>query len=267
DDYYNPLTWSIDFTGGSLTNPRGAMAGMSLTSGSGRLTNVNGSLVSSTIAGSIAGMYVDSGAAFVSAFNLYNTAATGGEHISGTILTEMGIGWGAWDNPVGQNWNADGLGQSEVNAYFDNISSAVPHNLTGSYDYGTSNPAAGFIGASSEGYIISVDANFRMNFDTGVISGGSLQVVEVDSYSSDHYNWNVSFDGTLNGGALSLNATNAEVALGSSPAVEATATLGGLFTGAGAEQFLGGFDLVKTSDADHFVQGLYTLTKTSIQED
>ena len=96
-------------------------------------------------------------------------------------------------------------------------------------------------------------------------SNGALRVdVDDTSIMNDDHIWSLNFAGTFANGAVNLNAiSNAQVVHGDNDASAVTAVLGGVFAGAEAEHFLGGFDLLDATN-NNSVQGLYTLDKTPL---
>ena len=96
----------------------------------------------------------------------------------------------------------------------------------------------------------------NVNFDTGVINNGSLQVQVADQA------WSVSFDGTVQGGAVDLNAIGGQLMDSSgiiSNAIDAS--LGGAFTGNHGEAFVGGFELIDSLNQFNTVDGLFTIER------
>lgn len=251
-------TWSVDFTGSALTAKRD-LVGMSLTNGTIRDSNKN-LLSNVSIAGGISGMFVKSGEAMVSAFSLYNSNTAGPqENVSGTMLVGQGIGWGAWNNPVGMNWSAPT--QQEVTDFFTRSSAVAPAaNLTGEYNYKDTND---YLVKGSHGNITSVDASLKVNLGNGVITNGALRVDVDDPSGPDDHVWRLNFAGNVSAGAVTLNnITNAQVEhLGTTTSTftNVNASLGGLFTGANAEEFLMGFDLLDQANNQHRVGGLVIL--------
>jgi hypothetical protein len=251
-------TWSVDFNGYPLTAKRDLVQ-FSITNGTIRDADKN--LLSNVIVrGGMSGMFVKSGDAMVSAFALRNDNTAGPqEKVSGTMLVGQGVGWGAWNSPVGANWSAPT--QAEVTDFFTRSSAVAPAaNLTGEYNYRDTND---YLVKGSHGNVTSVDASLKVNLGTGVITNGALRVdVDAPSSTDDHI-WRLNFAGNVIGGAVTLNnITNAQVEhLGTTTSTftNANASLGGLFTGANAEEFLMGFDLLDQANNQHRVGGLVIL--------
>ena len=95
-----------------------------------------------------------------------------------------------------------------------------------------------------------------MNFDTGVIDNGSLQVQVADQA------WSVSFEGSVQGGNVDLNAIGGQL-IDSSGIISNSidGSLGGAFTGNQGEAFLGGFELIDSLDQFNTVDGLFTIER------
>ena len=95
-----------------------------------------------------------------------------------------------------------------------------------------------------------------VNFDTGVISNGSLQVGVADQA------WSVAFDGAINSGTVDLNAIGGQlIDVTGVISNQIDANLGGVFTGPGAEAFVGGFDLIDQLNQFNNVNGLFTIER------
>ena len=95
------------------------------------------------------------------------------------------------------------------------------------------------------------------DFNTGIISDGSLQVQITGSQA-----WEIDFAGSVNGGLVDLNALGGTL---TDPAGlisnSIDANLGGVFTGNGAEAFVGGFDLIDEINQFNHVDGIYTIER------
>lgn len=151
---------------------------------------------------------------------------------------------------------ANGQIELQTRDYLATVNPTPVANLTGSASYG-STLASSFVGSGSAGDVTQVVADMDVDFDSGAISNGSLFVEVAGSQA-----WDVDFAGSVSGGAVDLNAlggTLADPAGVISTAVEAN--LGGVFTGNGAEAFVGGFDLVNELNGLDQVNGLYTIEK------
>ena len=127
--------------------------------------------------------------------------------------------------------------------------------MQGSHSYATG-IASSFIGSGNAGEISSLTAGMDVNFDTGAISNGSLQVQVADQA------WSVDFSGAVMNGAVDLNALGGQLIDNTgiiSNSIEAN--LGGVFTGNSAEAFVGGFDLLDSVNTLNSVNGLYSIER------
>ena len=96
----------------------------------------------------------------------------------------------------------------------------------------------------------------QVNFDTGTINTGSLQV------ASGNQTWDISFEGLLNQGMVELDLVSGQLIDPSGLISDhIRADLGGIFTGAQAEAFVGGFALLDVNNPANFVEGLYTIER------
>ena len=128
-------------------------------------------------------------------------------------------------------------------------------DLSGSFVYGTS-MASSFIGHGSAGAIDSLIAQMNVEFDTGQISDGVLQIITGDQ------TWGLEFSGAINQGSVQLNGVNGRLSNSSGIlSKELNSSLGGAFTGEKAEAFIGGFNLIDANNPANNVQGLYTMER------
>ncbi|MEX2132121.1 MAG: hypothetical protein WD772_11625 [Pseudohongiellaceae bacterium] len=244
---------------------------------SGTFTPGEGSPDPVALAGGLNGVFTGNAIdAFVAGFafivpgeshRVSGLATTSHVHNEGLIsnpdstLESQAISWGAWNNPVKENWvTVQEVNQSlsvvSTDDYVAHVNPTPIANLTGSANYATT-LASDFIGSGSAGAITQVVADMDVNFDTGSISNGNL-FVRVGA-SQD---WAVNFDGSVVNGAVDLSAMGGQLSDASgiiSNAVEAN--LGGVFTGNHAEAFVGGFDLVDQANTINQVNGLFTIEK------
>ncbi len=177
---------------------------------------------------------------------------------SGTTVESYAINWGSWDNPVDQNWVVvqqvnDELVRISTDNYFAELSPTPIANMTGSHNYRTG-IASTFIGQGSGGGISNLSAGMDVNFDTGEISNGTLQVLAGNQV------WSVDFDGLVQHGMVELNPLGGQL-------IDPTGVLsnqleidlGGTFTGQHAEAFVGGFEMLDAINELNHVEGLFTL--------
>ncbi len=173
---------------------------------------------------------------------------------------DFSISWGKWDRSIDANWGIvtrvnDALTIVSTSKYFAEVNPTPVANLKGIASYG-SGLVSSFIGSGSAGEINSLLATMDVNFDTGSITNGSLQVNVADQA------WAIDFVGSVNGGVVGLGATAAQ--LWDSTGLISTsinANLGGLFTGNAAETFVGGFDLQDLINPLNSVEGIYTINR------
>lgn len=96
----------------------------------------------------------------------------------------------------------------------------------------------------------------EVNFDNGVISNGNLQVGVADQA------WSVAFDGAISNGAVNLNAIGGQlIDVTDAISNQIDANLAGVFTGPGADAFVGGFDLIDRLNQFNNVNGLFTIER------
>ncbi|HAG72984.1 MAG TPA: hypothetical protein DCL66_12350, partial [Gammaproteobacteria bacterium] len=175
-------------------------------------------------------------------------------------LNGHSISWGRWGNPASGNWVViDSIGENKIRLTTgDYTAELLPSDiadLSGSFVYGT-NVASSFIGHGSAGAIDSLIAQMNVEFDTGQISGGVLQIITGDQ------TWGLEFSGAISQGSVQLNGVNGR--LSNSTGILSTdlnSSLGGAFTGEKAEAFIGGFNLIDANNPANNVQGLYTMER------
>ena len=174
-------------------------------------------------------------------------------------LSAHDISWGQWDNPVEENWVTVVQNDSSVQLQAgDFVADVIPTpvaNMTGSARYETG-IASGFIGNGSAGAVSQVVAGMNVDFDNGAITDGSLQVQAGDQA------WQLGFGGSVANGQVDLNSLGGTLANpGGIISTQIDAELGGVFTGHGAEAFVGGFDMIDATNPLNNVEGLYTIER------
>ena len=139
--------------------------------------------------------------------------------------------------------------------YLAQVNPTAFGNLTGSHNYATS-IASSFIGSGSAGDVSSLLADMSVNFDTGLISQGNLDILVADQA------WSVEFNGSINNGVADLNAMNGQL-MDSTGLISNSidANLGGVFSGETGEAFVGGFDLIDEINSLNTVNGLFTIER------
>jgi hypothetical protein len=264
--------WNIDFSGQAKSASGGFGPFATFTIGT---TTIEGYSGSYEFAGNMTGMFINEGQQIVTAFAFDNVASTGdNQHVAGNLVAS-GVGveavsWGDWNNPVGQAWTGS-LGTAAL-AYFADYPITplqILQNLQGQFTYSIANQAADFSAESSHGSVEAVNANFDIDFDTGVISNGNLRVDVVDPNAIDDHIWQVDFAGSVSNGAVSLDidfATSTvqhESPMGTTD-LHNSSSLGGVFSGSNAGVFVGGFDLKDNVNPANTTQGLFTLQQGSL---
>ena len=140
--------------------------------------------------------------------------------------------------------------------FIASVSPTPVANLQGSATY-SSSAASEFIGSGSAGDVTNLVAGMDVDFDTGAISAGALQVQVADSQV-----WNLGFAGSVHQGVVDLNMTHGTLLeSGAIVSDSIQADLGGVFTGVGGEAFVGGFDLLDQINELNQVNGLYTIER------
>jgi hypothetical protein len=275
------VIWTAEFSGSLI----GAFLDASIdeTAGSSSITDTDtntGTVSEGAIQGFLTGSSTTvEGAAL--AFNLAATTNEGGTKnaLFGTVLLgpgtdtsgqltlptqtadEYSIAWGKWDNPIDQNWvvvTPESNGQVEIltGEHLALVTPTPIANLTGTGNYGTS-IASSFIGTGSAGDVTQVVAGMAVNFETGAIADGLLQVEVANSQA-----WQIDFLGTVSAGLVDLNST-AGVLMDPGGIISSTidANLGGVFTGDFGEAFVGGFELVDQINSLNHVGGIYIIER------
>jgi len=164
------------------------------------------------------------------------------------------VQWGAWNEPVPE-YLASKMTIS-AGDYSVDLTPTEMGNLTGSYNYSS---VVDYQGHGSAGPLTNVQASFDVDFNSGEISDG-LQSVDV----ADRQNWLLGFDGLIEQGIVGLNSLGG-VMTEFSPTAELInpieGDLSGAFTGAEAEAFVGGFELLDSQNALNTVEGIYTIER------
>ncbi len=170
------------------------------------------------------------------------------------------VQWGAWNNPLNQNLVAvndqdSGLVQVATRDAFADVNPAPVAALTGQHSFALQN--ADFVGSGSRADIESVMAGMQVDFNSGLIEAGSLEVQQSLQY------WQLNFNGSLNGGIADLQAQDGALfSAGGAPlSTNIEADLGGVFAGPEADIFVGGFDLMDANDTGNQVNGIYSIER------
>jgi hypothetical protein len=170
------------------------------------------------------------------------------------------VQWGAWNNPLNDNLVAvnsqdSGLVQVATRDAFADVNPAPVAALTGQHSFALQH--ADFVGSGSRAGIESVMAGMQVDFNSGLIEAGSLEVQQSLQY------WQLNFNGSLNGGIADLQAQDGALFSAGGVPLSTTieADLGGVFAGPEAEIFIGGFDLMDANDTGNQVNGIYSIER------
>jgi hypothetical protein len=276
--------WNAAFNGQarSKTGTFGPFASLNVSSASVSVTDsitnnvttylgnsVSGSL-SGDVSGNMSGMFINSGNQAVAAFAFKNGASAGaGEYVSGTAALgkeNLTVDWGDWNNSTIANLT--GAIETDANTLFSNLQltpAYVINQLEGRWRYSQSE-GSGYGTGSSAGTFSDVEAMFDVNFETGVINNGHLEVTS----GTVAQKWHLHFDGSISNGSVTLTPDSGSLTItdvGTSanvPLVGASSVnLGGAFTGADGSGFVGAFDIRDSAPIiENSVQGVFTLEKT-----
>jgi hypothetical protein len=239
-----------NFESGSGSSRAGLALGFSLSANGSELNGDGTTEVDRTLAGTL----------LLDADGTAGTVDTGFSTPESSTQTHN-IGWGDWNNPIEDNWvvvtpESNGKVQIQTDDYLASVNPTPVANLTGAATYG-STLASDYIGSGSAGDVTQLVAGMDVDFNTGTIANGSLQVEVAGSQA-----WEIDFAGTINGGHVSLNSLGGTlVDPGGLVSNSINANLDGVFTGNNAEAFVGGFDMVDEINAMNHVNGLYTIEK------
>lgn len=193
------------------------------------------------------------------------------------------VSWGAWSNSGADAPPQIQFDPSDPDAsfsagdetYFASINPTPTSQLprTGQFSYGGE---AAFIGGGrgalsqfSQARLDEFDVSFEMDFATGAISGGSI---DLEYGSSGRVRWSGEFEGQLLGAVTDLQLTALTVAEESSgdfgPPMDADlgmSGIGGIFTGPEGERHAGGFNFFYDVPGEEFnnetVEGLWVIDR------
>jgi len=185
---------------------------------------------------------------------------TQGLSIPENVVDTQIINWGRWNNSIDDNFVIvsqieDDLVRIATRDYLAQVNPTALAKLTGAHSYETT-IASSFIGSGSAGDVSAVFAAMHVDFDTGNIDQGTLNVLVGEQA------WFVEFDGSVHNGAVDLHGIQGQL-LDSSGIVSHAidATLGGAFTGDTGAAFVGGFDLIDELNTYNSVNGLFTIER------
>ena len=105
--------------------------------------------------------------------------------IPAPTIKDLYIDWGTWNNPVEDNWvivNSSKNGAVELQTS-NHVATHNPTSVANLQGSGSSayTAASSFIGSGSAGDVTQVVAGIGVDFNTGMISNGSLQVAVAGS--------------------------------------------------------------------------------------
>jgi len=177
------------------------------------------------------------------------------------------ISWGPWANQVTQNFvvvtpiDADNATISSGD-FLANVNPAPISSMTGTFHSYQNSDHASYVGSASAGSILGVFAHLHVDFDSGAITDGRLDVDVGVTGMHTIQTWSLGFTGSVSGGVASLNSSGGSLSdLGGLVSSSIGATLGGLFTGDSATWFVGGFNLIDMLNDSNSVQGLYVIER------
>ncbi len=171
------------------------------------------------------------------------------------------VDWGAWDNPLEQNWVVVDQSSTDLTTvstadYLATVDPTPVANLQGSASY-ASGAASSYVGSGSAGEVTDLAAAMDVDFNSGLVSNGQLQVAVAGSQV-----WSVGFEGSVAHGNVQLDAISGTLSeFGTTVSDSISADLGGVFIGPQAEAFVGGFDLLDQVNGLNQVNGLYTIER------
>ncbi len=125
-------------------------------------------------------------------------------------IDSLAIDWGAWDNPIAENWVA--VNQTSANItrlstddYFAELTPTPIANLQGTSSYG-STIASSYIGSGNAGKLTDFLAAMDIDFDSGMISNGAL-MIDVGGNQV----WSLGFAGSVHEGVVDLDMTSGQL--------------------------------------------------------
>ncbi|OZG75223.1 hypothetical protein BTA51_02235 [Hahella sp. CCB-MM4] len=200
---------------------------------------------------------------FIDPSNLGNyEVARRGEAVLSNFNPNVGghnnISWGVWNaspsNPVYvyQDPNQPSLlEKKEETVYWLTAEAANTANLTGTATFAAT---PDFLGTGSDGAVTGVTGSFDIDFDSGDITNGALNVMTVNQ------NWTVQMDGVYENAQASMDVLDGQISGSINCTNCVTGRVNGIFVEPG-DAFAGGFDLQKYDDANTHVEGLLLMEK------
>ncbi|AZZ91617.1 hypothetical protein EUZ85_13120 [Hahella sp. KA22] len=163
------------------------------------------------------------------------------------------ISWGLWKASASAGVqvyddvaNPDAFRSEEHPIYWLSAEAANTADLTGTANFATTGD---FIGSGSDGAVTAVNGSFQVDFDSGVISNGLLDV------STASQNWSSQLSGSYQDAQAYLNVLNGNISGSVNCSDCVTGNLNGIFAAPG-DAFAGSFDLQQFDDSNVHVEGL-----------
>ncbi|WP_431688757.1 FecR family protein [Hahella sp. NBU794] len=163
------------------------------------------------------------------------------------------ISWGLWKSSASAGVNIyddvanpDVFRSEERSIYWLSAEAANTADLTGTANFATTGD---FIGSGSDGAVTAVNGSFQVDFDSGVISNGLLDI------STASQNWSSQLSGSYQDAQAYLNVLNGDISGSVNCSGCVTGNLNGIFAAPG-DAFAGSFDLQQFDDPDVHVEGL-----------
>jgi hypothetical protein len=175
-------------------------------------------------------------------------------------LDSHSIDWGRWNNQADENFVVvtridEELTLISTSDYLAQVNPTPIAKLTGSHNYATTIMSS-FIGSGSAGDISNLRAGMSVDFDTGIIDQGTLDIQVAEQL------WAIEFGGSIHDGVVDITASNGMLLdAGNIVSNSIDANLGGVFSGDTGSAFVGGFDLIDEMNAYNSVNGLFTIER------
>ncbi|WP_020406140.1 FecR family protein [Hahella ganghwensis] len=168
------------------------------------------------------------------------------------------ISWGVWNtsgnNPVYIYEDPNDpsvLAKENETVYWLTAEAANSTELTGTATFAATPE---FIGSGSDGMVTGVTGSFDVNFDSGEVSNGSLNVMTVNQ------TWNVLMDGAYEKAQAHMDIIDGQISGSVNCSNCVKGRMSGVFVAPG-DAFAGGFDMQKFDDRNTHVEGLMLMEK------
>ncbi|ABC29149.1 conserved hypothetical protein [Hahella chejuensis KCTC 2396] len=163
------------------------------------------------------------------------------------------ISWGLWKSSATAGIHVyddvahpDVYESEERSVYWLSAEAANTTELTGTANFATTGD---FIGSGSDGSVTAVNGSFQVDFDSGVISNGLLDI------STASQNWNSQLSGSYQDAQAYLHVLSGNISGSVNCSDCVTGNLNGIFVAPG-DAFAGSFDLQQYDDPGVHVEGL-----------